>query len=486
MRTVVVGAGMVGHRLAQKLTDLDPDADVVVLGEEQYEPYNRAMLSELVAGRVNVSGLTLPSPGDADLRLSVRVVDVDRDTRTVRASDGRTTAYDHLVLATGARARVPALPGLLDPSGDLPSGVHVLRTVDDARAILAGAANARRVTVVGAGAIGVEVACGLRHRDLDVALVASRDGVLDRDLDTAASDVASLTVRDLGVRFVPRASVASLVHERGRLRAVRLSNGRRLPTDLLVLAVGSVPETLLARRMGLDVDRGVVVDTELRTSDPHISAIGDCARTPTGLSGLIAPGWAQAHSLARRLVLDEPVSTPVVDGAAMRLKAAGLSAVSMGTRASTARPEDRVVALDDHRARRHVEVVVRQGTLVGLTCVGAPDLASRLSTLFERPGIVPVDPLQLLAGGGKEEQASATTLEPNATVCRCNGVTRRDVESAWHECEDVDGVVAATRATTGCGGCTSLVCELVEWLAEASDVTSQDASADREASVSVG
>ncbi len=487
MRIVVVGAGMVGHRLVEEALRLDPAADVVLLGEESYEPYNRVLLSELVAGRTDLASLTLPEASGARVRRGVRAVELDLDARRVRLDDGSDEPWDHLVLALGARARVLPLAGLDAGGGRLVGGAHVLRTVDDARGVVAGALNARRACVVGAGAIGVEVACGLRRRGLDVTVLASRDGVLDRDLDPRVSAVATRTLRDLDVDVVPQAGVRAVDVAQGHVDAVVLGDGTRVPTDLLVLATGSVPRTELAVEAGLTVRHGIVVDADLRTSDPSVSAIGDCAETPDGVSGLVAPGWAQADALAARLVRDRAVPALPVQGATLRLKAVGLDVVTAGTRASTAHEDDRVLALDDAGARRYVEVVVRQGTLVGMTCVGSPELAARLAVQLDRPGIVPPDPLQLLVGAPEDQPGSPTTMPSSTTVCRCNGVTKADVVTAWDGgCCTVEEVVASTRATTGCGGCRTLVCGLVDWLQEvdpAVPATSQEATAVRERGV---
>lgn len=484
MRIVVVGGGMVGHRFAQEAVRLDPGADVVVVGEEPYEPYNRVLLSEVVAGRSDLSAVVLPEAPGVGRRRGVRAVGVDLAARRLELDDGARVTWDHLVLATGARARVLPLPGLEADDGRLVIGAHVLRTIDDARGVVAGAVNATRACVVGAGAIGVEVACGLRGRGLEVTVLASRDGVLDRDLDPRVSAVATRSLADLGVHVVPRAGVRAVEVSHGHVDAVVLEDGSHVPTDLLVLATGSVPRTELAVDAGLAVGKGVVVDEDLRTSHPDVSAIGDCAETPDGVSGLVAPGWAQATALAERLLRDRPVAPVPVQGAALRLKAVGLDVVTAGVRASTSGPDDRVVSIDDGGARRFVELVVRGGTLVGTTCVGAPELAGRLSMLLDRPGIMPPDPLQLLVGVPDEQVGSPTAMPPSTTVCRCNGVTKAAVLGAWDAgCCTLEEVVETTRATTGCGGCRSLVCGLVEWLQQVDPPSSHEASQERERGV---
>ena len=154
----------------------------------------------------------------------------------------------------------------------------------------------------------------------------------------------------------------------------------------------------------------------------------------------------------------------------MRLKAVGMSVVTMGVRSSTAAEHDRVVTLSDPRERRYVELVARGDTLVGVTCVGAPDLAAHLSTQFDRPGMLPLDPMQLLMGTGSMgvvESVSPTTMPAATTVCRCNGVTKGDLVHAWDGgASSVEALASATLATTGCGGCKKLVCGIVDWLHE--------------------
>jgi assimilatory nitrate reductase electron transfer subunit len=478
MKVVVIGAGMVGNRFADELGRLAPDADIDLLGEESYEPYNRVLLTELVAGRVDLAGLSLPTPDEGRVRVrpGVAALEIDRERHCVVTAQGD-FAYDHLVLATGARARVIPVPGLRD---GLPRGAHVLRSLDDAREISAAALNVGTAVVVGGGPLGLELACGLQHRGVDVTVMSVASTLLDRDLDPSVARVAVETAADLGIDFVGDAQISSVGVRDGRVTAVRLADGRSYPAGLVVLACGAAPETGLAAAAGLETNIGIVVGDDLRTTeDPRISAIGDCAETPTGVSGLLAPGWAQARALARSIGHDTELELPPISGSAMRLKAVGMSVVTMGVRVSTAAERDRVVTLSDPRERRYVELVARGDTLVGVTCVGAPDLAAHLSTQFDRPGVLPLDPMHLLMGTGSTgvvESASPTTMPAATTVCRCNGVTKGDLVHAWDGgATTVEALAKETLATTGCGGCTSLVCGIVDWL-ETTDPPEPDVS----------
>ena len=489
-RVVVVGAGMVGHRFVDELVRADPAGrfTVELIGAEEYEPYNRILLSEVLAGRADLRALGLPLP-DADrvvFRRGVAVDEIDTTAGEVLLSDGTRTSYDHLVLATGARAFVPPLPGLSGSNGKgEPKHVHVLRTLDDTRNIAARAMNAKHAVVLGGGLLGLEAACGLRRRGVPVTVVDLDSHLMATQLDAAAARGLAAQLRSLGIDVITGTSVAEVVSAYGEIVAVRLTDDRLLAADLMLVSCGIRAETALADRAGITVDRGIVVDADLRTSDPRVFAIGDCAQPPSGMTGLLAPGWAQAGELVSLLLeRDELDPDTVTDDrpAPVKLKAAGVDLVTMGVRASQARDDDRVLSVSDGGGNRHVDLVVRDGELVGVTCLGFPDVSAALTLAYDRRTPLPVDPLALLvsssAGGGVEETPSPMRMPGSTTVCRCTGVTKKQIVKAWEDgATSADAVAGATRATTGCGGCKDVVCGLVDWL-NASDPAAAPAAVD--------
>lgn len=474
-RVVVVGAGMVGHRFVEELVRRDAEHrfEVHLLGAEDYAPYNRILLSDVLAGRCDLAALALPEP-DPD-RVSFHrgdpVIGLDRAERLVERRSGERLRYDRLVLATGARAFVPPVPGL---ANGLPQHAYVLRTLDDCREIAARALNARHAVVLGGGLLGLEAACGLTRRGVAVTVVHLAGHLAQTQLDAAPANVVADTLADLGVEVRTAVSIAEVGTQDGVVRRLLLDDGTELDCDLLLLSCGVRPRDDLAAVSGLPVRGGVVVDDSLHSpDDPRVAAIGDCAVPPEGCSGLVAPGWEQATRLAAGLVGDPLPRRPDHDGAPVRLKAAGVDLVTMGARSSTAGPLDRVVSLHDAAGRRHIEVVVREGRLVGATSAGAPELASALTLAYDRGTPVPTDPLALLLPEQAEAEGSPALMPSHTPVCRCNAVAKRDIVEAWDEgARSLPEVAARTRATTGCGGCRSLVCGLVDWL-RASDPDGQ-------------
>lgn len=487
---VVIGYGMVGSRFVEDLTAADHAGEhlVTVLGDEACEPYNRVLLSDVVAGTRGLSAITLPAADHprVTVQRGIAVRAIDRERRDVVLADDSRVPYDHLVLATGAAARIPTLPGLTGP--DLPGGVHVLRSVDDAREIIAATLNARRAIVLGGGVLGLEAASGLARRDLAVTVVHPAGALMERQLDEAASRVVESTLRRSGVDQRVGVGAQEVVVEEGRLRRVHLTNGEVLAADLLVLSTGTVPSTQLAGAAGIDVDRGIVVDADLTTSDPHVHAIGDCAQPPGGASGLVAQGWEQARRLADLLTGRDTETVTTGVGDVVKPKTHGVDIVTMGV-CGSGRVEDpglRVVRLSDPSAGRHLEIVVRDGLLVGATTVGAGRVGTDLITTYTRRTPLPADPARLLlpaiAPAATTTRRDSPSLVPDrATICRCNGVTKGDIRAGFDSgARTLEEIAETTRATTGCGGCTDAVCGIVDWLRAGDGPSPSDVGAGEE------
>ncbi|WP_125611963.1 NAD(P)/FAD-dependent oxidoreductase [Specibacter cremeus] len=277
---VVVGNGQAGMQLIDSLRAGGYAGAITVFGEEPHAPYQRPPLSkDYLAAGADPEPLPLRAARfflehDVDARHGVAVTAVDRHARTVAAADGTTLRYTTLVLATGARNRPLAVPG----SGL--AGIHGLRTLDDAERVHAHLGRAANVVVIGAGFIGLEFAAAAAARGANVTVLEYGPRPLGRAVSaTMSGHIAAAHVRD-GIDLRLGDGIAAFVGTDGHVTAAVAGSGAEYPADLVMVGVGVLPRTELALAAGLEVDNGIVVDGALRTSDPNIFALGDCANFP--------------------------------------------------------------------------------------------------------------------------------------------------------------------------------------------------------------
>lgn len=280
---VVVGGGLVAANLSRQLRRNGFAGRVVVVSDEAEPPYDRPPLSkQLLAGTMAPEDTRLLKPQEVEdlgveLLLRAAAERLDTAGRTLGLSDGRELRYDRLVVATGARARrLAAVPEL--------SGVHHLRSLGDSAAIAAALREARRLVVLGAGFIGLEVAAVARSQGLEVTVIETAARPLTRVLGPDAGQLVTELHEERGVRLRCSTTVTE-VRGAGSLAGVVLDGGEFLPADLLLVGVGAVPNTEWLAGSGLGVDDGVVCDASGRTSDPHVFAAGDVSRWRNALTG---------------------------------------------------------------------------------------------------------------------------------------------------------------------------------------------------------
>ncbi|HVH79142.1 MAG TPA: FAD-dependent oxidoreductase [Stellaceae bacterium] len=280
-KVVVVGAGHGGFQLAASLRQNGFDGAVTLIGDEPHLPYQRPPLSkDYLSGKIGMDLLLMRSETffadqRIDLLMGVGVAAIDRAGKTVALSDGKSLAYDHLVLATGARNRVPPLPGIeLD-------GVCYLRNLAETEWLKERIASCRHAVIIGAGFIGLEFAAVARSKGIPVHIVELTERVMGRVVCPDTSAYFGEAHRKAGVEFSFGVRVERIGGEGGKVTHVVLDDGRTLPADLILISIGVMPNEELAAAAGLKVENGVSVDEMLLTADPSISAIGDCASFPS-------------------------------------------------------------------------------------------------------------------------------------------------------------------------------------------------------------
>ncbi|MBV1937093.1 FAD-dependent oxidoreductase [Streptomyces sp. BV286] len=395
-RVVVIGAGLAGVRLARRLGELGVPA--VLVGDEEHTPYNRVLLAEVLAGRYAPEVIALPTP---ERLTRGRAVRIDRAEREVHFADGSVIAYDTLVLATGSNPVLPPLRGLFAPDRhELPDGVHAFRTMDDCLGLSEAVRQDTRAVVIGGGLLGVSAARALAERGAQVVLAQQGERLMERQLDPSASKLVLRHLKDLGVEVHIESRVRGVRCAGGAVRSVEMADGYALDADLVVLACGVHPRVGLAQDAGLAVHKGVIVDDELRTSDPHIRAIGDCAQHDGQVYGLAAPALEQAEVLAGLLARTAPASGAAGYSGTRALTRLTLSSGSPLDLAAfgehTPLPGDDVIQLTDATRGTYRKVVVRDDRLVGGVLVGELGTVGALARAWEGAEPLPTDGAPLL------------------------------------------------------------------------------------------
>ncbi len=453
-RLVVVGNGMATTRLLEGLVVRGglERWDVTVVGEETHLPYNRILLSAVLEGTHRRSEIGLREEGwyaehGIDLRRGVRVLGIDRDEQEVVLVDGSRLPYDRLVLATGSIPTLPPIRGLVRMDGTLRPDVHAFRSLDDCTRLEGVLPAARRAVVVGGGLLGLQVARALTVRGVDTEVVEGTTHLLSQQVGEVGGKVLARDLRRLGTEVYTGTRAVRLTDE-----GLRLDTGVVLETDLVVLTAGGRPSTALARRAGLMVRRGVVVDSRLASvTDERIHAIGDCAEHRGVSTGFVAPAWDQAGVLADHLAGGGAVHAG--SRTVARLRATGLDVAVLGDPEHT---DGEVVEMTNPLIGAHRKLVVREGVIVAAALVGDLSRVGLLTQLYDRGTVLgPEEPGELLLG--EPLAPSGVTLPDDAEVCSCAGVSAGLVRA----CRDLTDVRETTRATTGCGGCADAVRELL-------------------------
>ncbi len=471
-RLVVIGNGMAGARTVDEILFRNGGErfDITMFGDEPYGNYNRILLSGVLAGQdapedIFINPLAWYEEKGIELRAGVRVERIDRAARVVHDSEGGVTPYDQLIIATGSRSFVPPVEGVTDMSGALSDGVFVFRTLDDCAAMTERARGSSRAAVIGGGLLGLEAARGLMAHGLEVEVVEAAPHLMAQQIDPEGAAILEGTIREMGIDVRAGAFTSEIVHRDGRLAGMRFADGTEIACDMVVVAAGIRPNAEIAADAGLAVDRAIVVDDRMRTADPDVWAVGEVAQHRGVVYGLVAPLWEQAHVLADNITGVDEESTYEGSKLATKLKVMGVELAVMGEKASTV-AGDEVLRFSDPARGVYKQAIVRDGALAGATLLGDVGKVSFLTQAFDRGTPVPDDRLELLFDLGEPAPAGSELddLPADATVCGCNGVSKGAIAACVAGgTRDAAGVMAATRAGTGCGSCKQEVARVVAW-----------------------
>jgi nitrite reductase (NADH) large subunit len=467
MKIIVVGHGMVGHKFLEELHQLaSVPTEVTVLCEEPRAAYDRVHLSEFFAGKT-ADDLSLVEPGFFDksgfaLRLKTRAAAIDRRKKTVTTADGEVLSYDKLVLATGS---VPFVPPV---KGNDRADCFVYRTIEDLEAMTEAGARSQSGVVVGGGLLGLECAKALRDLGLETHVVEFAPRLMTVQVDDDGGRVLRNKIEELGLHVhTSRNTVEITDGARARHRMV-FNDGSHLETDMIVFSAGIRPRDELARQNALAVGPrgGIAVDDHLRTSDPDIYAIGECAAWNEQLFGLVAPGYDMARVVARHITGQTDARFAGAD-MSTKLKLMGVDVASIGD-AQGKTPKCRSYRYTDERKQIYKKIVVSEDGkhLLGAVLVGNADEYGTLLQMALNDIAPPEDPefLILPSSDGKAKPGlGVDALPDSAQICSCNNVTKGQICAAVGEgATTIGDMKACTKAGATCGGCVPLVTQVMK------------------------
>lgn len=458
-RLVVVGNGMAGMACLDAILGYEPDFEVTVLSEEPYCNYNRILLSSVLQGDKQLEDIYINThewykQHGIDLRLGVAAVDIDTKNKTVTTSKGEIMPYDRLLLAMGSDPFIPPIDGVKK------QGVYTFRNMDDARFILE-QANERpgKAVVIGGGLLGLEAAYGLMKNKMSVTVVHLADRLMERQLDETGGLFLKREIEKMGIEVLLEKSTTRFMGN-GKVEGIMFKDGYIQPASMVVIACGIRPNANLAKRAGLEVNRGIVVNDFMQTSNPDIYAVGECAEHRGIVYGLVAPLYEQGKVLAATITGNEgePYEGTIL---ATKLKVMGIDLFSAGDFMAE-EPTKEVVSYEDHAFGVYKKVLIYQDRVVGTILIGDARDSNRFlkwirektrlgekrqGLLFEKPPAVSGSPEDIMSRADNE------------TVCGCIGVTKGQIIRDIREKKlcSLSAVKSCNKASTGCGTCTNLV-----------------------------
>ena len=481
---VVIGNGMAGARTVEEIlarggADL---FNIAMFGDEPFGNYNRIMLSAVLDGshaatEIFLNPLAWYEQNAIRLHSGIRATRIFRFARRVLGADGSEEPYDNLIIATGSRSFIPPLLGLTQGDGSTKAGIFGFRSLDDCRRMADYATGKRRAAVIGGGLLGLECAHGLQSLGLEVHVMHRSPHLMNQQLDSAAGAILKTLMEKMGVRVHLGADTLAVLGDE-RVSGLEFKNGETLDCDLVVFATGIKPNSEIASRAGLTVERAIVVDNQMRTvDDPRIYAVGECVQHRGQTYGLVAPIWEQAKVLADHITGTNSKAAYHGSKVATRLKVAGVELASMGLK-EPGEQRDEVVQFTEPRRGTYKKLIIRDGRLMGGILLGDSSKTASLLHAFETNATLPEERIRLLFDvGAPPKRVTLEQIPLDAQVCNCEHVNKGAiVECVKGGRRTIEEVREATRAGLSCGSCDAMVREIVEWACGGENGSSSTAS----------
>lgn len=459
-RLVMIGNGMAGIRTIEKILERDDQKfEITIIGKEPYPNYNRIMLSNILQKKMTQTDIIMNDfdwyeSHDIHLVIDDPVTEVDKLQKQVMTQSGLTFEYDICIFATGSKAFTLPIPGSTFPS------VIGWRTLEDTEKMIEIAKTKKHAIVIGGGLLGLECARGLLDQGMEVTVIHLADWLMEMQLDKKAGMLLQTDLIAQGMKFKLNASTEEIIGDTD-VTGIRLADGTKLLADLVVMAVGIRPYNEVARQCGLEVNRGIVVNDYLQTSDDSIYAIGECAEHNGLVYGLVAPLYEQGQVLADYLT-DRETTGYHGSTTFTSLKVSGCDLYSAGYI-----KEDDItkgIEMFDSVNMYYKKVFLREGKLVGAVLYGDVADGPRFFNMMKQDqSLDDYTLVSMLHKGTETESNNVAALSDDSTICGCNGVSKGKIVTAIKEegLTSVDEVTKLTKAGNSCGKCKSQINELL-------------------------
>ncbi|KAB2493291.1 nitrite reductase large subunit NirB [Priestia endophytica] len=473
-KLVVIGNGMAGVRAVEEILKLDPNRfSITIFGSEPHPNYNRIMLSKVLQGDTEISDIVLNSlewyeENNITLHKGEEVIKIDRETKTLFTNKGREESYDKLIIATGSN------PLMIPFKGIDKEGVVTFRDIADCEKMVDASKQYKKAAVIGGGLLGLEAARGLLNLGMEVDVIQNMPYVMNRQLDETAGNLLQKSLGEQGMNILVNHDTDEFLGEE-RVTGIRFKDGSEIKADLIVMAIGIVPNTSLAKESGLTVNRGIAVDDHLQTSDPNIFSVGECAEHRGIAYGLVAPLYEQGKVLAHRILEHDcaPYEGSVLS---TQLKVSGVDVFSAGEFMEHEVENAYAIKIFDEVSNVYKKLLVKDEKLIGAVLFGDTKDGNKLFQMIQKGSTLEgLSPTLFSTNSGKEESLVAS-MSDDDIICGCNGVSKGTICSAISEggLTSVDEVKDVTTACRSCGGCKPLVAELIS-LTAGSEVEQKEA-----------
>ncbi|SMF29976.1 nitrite reductase large subunit NirB [Pseudobacteriovorax antillogorgiicola] len=461
----IIGSGMAGVKLAEKLCKQGQHHSITIFGKETHLPYNRILLSSVLAGEKCLEDIQTHSQewflkNNIEYRSRCSIETIDWQNKVLIDQSQRSYEYDDAIIATGSTAfRIP-IPGSNHPD------VLVFRDMDDITSLMAIDQN-KTVAVIGGGLLGLEAAYGLHTRGIKVKVIHLLDHLMEKQLDSKASQLLLSQLSQKGIEFHTSTCSREIVIQNDRIIGIKTKDDQFIAADKIVMAIGIKPRVDLARRSDIPCNRGILVNEFMETQVPNVYALGECVEFDGQTFGLVAPLYDMADTLAKNLSQgDEPAHPYEMQSYPTRLKVSGVDLYVSGS--PNADSGDEELILVDETAGIYRKILIHDHKLKGVLLYGNTDHSHWYQSLLVSQDSIETMRNHLVIGPGSHVETSMdiSAMADDEEVCGCNGVSKGAIVCAIQEkgLSSLGSVKAVTKAATGCGSCEGLVSGIMQSL----------------------